>query len=162
MSKGKQRDVIPSVQVLINCGDAGSCYGGDSNAANAWIYKNGIPDTTCQQYQAKNMNCSPINTCMSCDPFNGCFAIDKYPTIKLIEYGTVKGDFAIMAEIFARGPVSAYINSVRYYTSVPFVLRINEFVLLTFLYNKNEEKYYKSCLCPLELLTCIYWWSEPV
>jgi len=52
-TQGKQRDIIPSIQVLINCGDAGSCFGGDSNAANAWIYKNGIPDTTCQQYQAK-------------------------------------------------------------------------------------------------------------
>jgi cathepsin X len=40
---------------MINCGDAGTCNGGDSNAANAWVYKNGIPDVTCQQYQAKNM-----------------------------------------------------------------------------------------------------------
>jgi hypothetical protein len=52
------RDVIPSVQVMINCGTAGTCNGGDSNAANAWVYKNGIPDVTCQQYQAKNMEVS--------------------------------------------------------------------------------------------------------
>jgi len=38
---GKQRDVIPAIQVMINCGTAGSCNGGDSNAANAWVYKNG-------------------------------------------------------------------------------------------------------------------------
>lgn len=62
------RDIIPSVQALINCGHAGSCNGGDANAANAWIYKNGIPDVTCQQYQAKNMECSDINMCMNCDP----------------------------------------------------------------------------------------------
>jgi cathepsin X len=55
MTNGTMRDVIPSIQVLINCGTAGSCNGGDSNAANAWVYKNGIPDLTCQQYQAKNM-----------------------------------------------------------------------------------------------------------
>lgn len=54
-TNGTKRDVIPSVQALINCGSAGSCNGGDSNAANAWIYKNGLPDVTCQQYQAKNM-----------------------------------------------------------------------------------------------------------
>jgi hypothetical protein len=66
-TKGKSRDTIPSIQALINCGDAGSCSGGDSNAANAWVYKNGIPDVTCQQYQAKNMECSAINMCMNCD-----------------------------------------------------------------------------------------------
>ncbi len=61
------RDVLPSVQALINCGHAGTCNGGDANAANAWIYKNGIPDVTCQQYRAINMECSDINMCMNCD-----------------------------------------------------------------------------------------------
>lgn len=58
LTLGTMRDVIPSIQVLINCGHAGSCNGGDAAAANAWVYKNGIPDTTCQQYQAKNMEVS--------------------------------------------------------------------------------------------------------
>jgi hypothetical protein len=49
------RDVIPSIQVLINCGKAGTCNGGDSHFANGWIFNNGIPDVTCQQYQSKNM-----------------------------------------------------------------------------------------------------------
>jgi hypothetical protein len=57
-TNGTMRDVIPSIQVLINCGHAGSCNGGDANAANAWVYKNGIPEVTCQQYQAKNMEVS--------------------------------------------------------------------------------------------------------
>lgn len=52
------RDVIPSIQVLINCGHAGTCNGGDANAAFAWVHKNGIPEVTCQQYQAKNMEVS--------------------------------------------------------------------------------------------------------
>ena len=113
MSKGKQRDVIPSVQAMINCGNAGTCNGGDSNAANAWVFKNGgVPDVSCQQYQAKNMECSAINTCMNCD-YGGtpCYAISNYPKITLSEYGSVRGDDAIMAEIYARGPVSAYINA---------------------------------------------------
>lgn len=71
-TNGKRRDVIPSVQALINCGNAGTCNGGDSNAANKWVFKNGIPDVTCQQYQAKNMECSAINTCINCDPSKGC------------------------------------------------------------------------------------------
>jgi len=111
MTGGKQRDVIPSVQVLINCGTAGSCNGGDAHAANAWIYRNGIPDVTCQQYQAKNMDCSAINTCMNCGSSTGCSAVTNYTSITLAEYGTVFGDDAIMSEIFARGPVSAMINA---------------------------------------------------
>jgi hypothetical protein len=55
---GMERDLIPSVQALINCGHAGSCNGGDAHAANRYLYTHGIPDTTCQQYQAKNMEVS--------------------------------------------------------------------------------------------------------
>jgi cathepsin X len=111
-TNGTMRDVIPSIQALINCGDAGTCGGGDSGAANAWVYKNGgIPDVSCQQYQAKNMECSAINTCMNCEPSKPCYAVSNYPKITISEYGTVRGDENIMAEIYARGPVSAYINA---------------------------------------------------
>lgn len=111
-SKGKRRDIIPSIQALINCGDAGTCQGGDSNAANAWVHKNGIPDLTCQQYQSKNMECNAMNMCMNCDHDTGdCYEINNYPQITVTEYGTAKGDHEIMAEIYARGPVSAYIDA---------------------------------------------------
>lgn len=129
-SKGKDRDVIPSIQALINwyllnillcaidhvqycSGHAGTCNGGNSGAANRYVYNNGIPDVTCQQYQAINMECSDINYCMNCDhdPAVGCSAIQKYPIIKVTEFGGVKGDENIMMEIYARGPVSAYINA---------------------------------------------------
>jgi cathepsin X len=71
-TNGTMRDVIPSIQVLLNCGKAGTCGGGDSHFANGWVYNNGIPDVTCQQYQAKDMECSAINTCMTCDSSLGC------------------------------------------------------------------------------------------
>jgi cathepsin X len=128
------RDVLPAIQTLINCGHAGSCNGGDANAANAWVYKNGIPDVTCQQYQAKNMECTAFNTCANCDPSNGCcksfkqfifslslnsslqsffplVAVANYPKITLSEFGSAYGDEAIMSEIYARGPVAANINA---------------------------------------------------
>ena len=109
---GKQRDVIPSVQALINCGHAGSCNGGDANAANAWIYKNGgLPDVTCQQYQAKNMDCSDINMCMNCDYGGSCYAVANYTKIQISEFGTAWGDTEIMAEVYARGPVAANIDA---------------------------------------------------
>lgn len=69
---GTKRDVIPSIQALINCGHAGSCNGGDSNAANAYVHKNGIPDVTCQQYQAKNMEVSDILQASLKDDCSNC------------------------------------------------------------------------------------------
>lgn len=97
--------------MLINCGTAGSCNGGDSNAANRWVYNNGIPDVTCQQYQAKNMECTEMNTCMNCEPNKPCYPIKNYPVIRVSEYGGATGDDEVMAEIYARGPVSCYLNA---------------------------------------------------
>eukprot|EP00428_Durinskia_dybowskii_P061109 CAMPEP_0170381426 /NCGR_PEP_ID=MMETSP0117_2-20130122/14406_1 /TAXON_ID=400756 /ORGANISM="Durinskia baltica, Strain CSIRO CS-38" /LENGTH=267 /DNA_ID=CAMNT_0010637003 /DNA_START=100 /DNA_END=903 /DNA_ORIENTATION=- len=110
-TKGLQRDVIPAIQVLLNCGTAGSCGGGDAHAAMRWIYYNGIPDVTCQQYQAIDGNCSAIDTCMTCDPTNGCYAVETYPKITISDYGRVLGDENIQKEIMNGGPVACYINS---------------------------------------------------
>jgi cathepsin X len=110
------RDKVPSVQVLLNCGTAGSCGGGSIHAAFRWVHENTIPDTTCQQYTATDGTCDRnMDTCMNCDPdpSKGCYAIDHYPVtaIKHGDFGRVFGDEAIMEEILARGPVAAYINA---------------------------------------------------
>jgi len=111
-----RRDRVPSVQVLLNCGNAGSCGGGDSYLAMRWIHENTIPDYTCQQYTATDGTCdSPMDTCMTCDPDAsiGCYAIDKghYPVFTLGEYGRVFGEEAIQREIMERGPVATVINA---------------------------------------------------
>ncbi|KAJ1400321.1 hypothetical protein B484DRAFT_458183 [Ochromonadaceae sp. CCMP2298] len=112
LTNGMQRDVIPSIQVLLNCGTAGSCGGGDVHAAMRWIHENGIPDTTCQAYTSTDGNCSAINTCKTCDG-DGCSAVPEasYQKITVSEYGRVLGDDNIRAEIKSRGPVACYINS---------------------------------------------------
>lgn len=116
LSGGKNRDIIPAVQTMINCGNAGSCNGGDSHAAFAWTHKNGgVPDVTCQQYRAENMQCTPENTCQDCshDSSVGCFAVPEgeYPKVTISEFGGVSGEEAIMSEILERGPVAAYIDA---------------------------------------------------
>jgi len=120
LTKGMQRDSIPSIQVLLNCGTAGSCGGGDIHAAFRWVHQNGgIPDVTCQQYEAKDGECSTINTCRNCDPSGECYAVDTYPKITVSEYGRVIGDEMIQREIMLRGPVACYLNSdcIHNYTS---------------------------------------------
>lgn len=111
-TKGLRKDKIPSVQVILNCGTAGSCNGGDIHAAFRWVHQaGGIPDVTCQQYQATDKNCSAINTCRNCDPSGECYAVEKYPKITISEYGRVVGDEHIQREIMNRGPVACYLNS---------------------------------------------------
>lgn len=118
-TKNKVRGAMPSVQALINCGDAGSCNGGSGGATYRWIHKNGgIPDITCMQYQAENMECNAFNWCRNCSPDyrNGttnCWAMEPstFPLIKISEYGVAMGDDEIMAEIYARGPVAVALNA---------------------------------------------------
>jgi len=54
-----------------------------------------------------------MNTCLNCDhdASVGCYAIEKYPTIQVSEYGSVRGDVNIQNEVMSRGPVSCYINA---------------------------------------------------
>lgn len=104
-------DLIPSIQVIISCGDAGDCGGGYDADAYAWVEKNSVPDVTCQQYQAKNMNCGNLAICENCSPNGGCVKVEKYPTIGISQHNGVSGDSSIMKEISARGPVSCGINA---------------------------------------------------
>jgi cathepsin X len=110
--KNGGRDAIPAIQTLINCGDAGSCEGGDSGLAFQWVAENGIPEVTCQAYEAKDNTCTAANICRNCDPTTKkCFAVTDYPVISVDQYGSVNGDAAIQAEIYARGPVACYIDA---------------------------------------------------
>jgi hypothetical protein len=48
--------LFPHRQVILNCAQdtAGSCDGGDDIGVYAYFQETGIPDVTCQQYQAKD------------------------------------------------------------------------------------------------------------
>jgi cathepsin X len=93
-------------QIMINCGDAGDCGGGDPTLAYAWMEKFGIPDETCQAYEAMNNNCSALTTCETCHPDGTCNAIKKPTRYFVDQHGEISGEAAMMSEIYNRGPIA--------------------------------------------------------
>jgi len=106
-------------QVLLNCvaGPTHSgkptrgCFGGNVGAAFAYIAQHGIPDESCQNYEAKGQgdSCTPANICRNCDFFHGCWAVEGPPLWYVEEHGQVLGEHNMMAEIAARGPITCTI-----------------------------------------------------
>jgi len=101
-----------SPQVLLNCGEAGTCDGGWPLAAYEYIHREGIPDETCQPYEAYDAKgCSPYNICRNCDfnlnnPKLYCYAEKSFTRYYVDEFGPVSGESDMMSEIYARGPIS--------------------------------------------------------
>ncbi len=56
-------EIALSPQVLINCHGGGSCQGGNPGSVYESAHRYGIPDETCQAYQAKNLACNQLALC---------------------------------------------------------------------------------------------------
>lgn len=105
--------LMPSIQVILNCAQdiAGSCDGGDDVGVYQYFQQTGIPDATCQLYQAKDFACSPITTCKTCSPSGTCSAVTSFQKWYVDQYGPVSGADAMAAEIYARGPISCGVDA---------------------------------------------------
>ena len=125
---GKSPDINLAVQFLLNCGNAGTCNGGDHLAAYEFIYNYGsIPFDTCLAYEAcsddseelnckhKDYTCKPENVCRTCSTFTNlggkCKSIYPYPNATIYKYGTVSGYKNMMHEIYNNGPIACGINA---------------------------------------------------
>jgi len=130
-------------QALINCGphyEAG-CNGGDANEAYRWIHENGIPDTGCINYQAKNMPCDELGLCQDCMPMWGqpsgqCAGkpegtypiaiVEQYSNISMVpedqrNLRMIKQQVRRMkAEIRARGPIACAVNALPLIKYMPY------------------------------------------
>lgn len=114
-------DVNLAIQDILNCGgDAGTCMGGTAIGAYQYVAQSGIPDDTCQVYQAKDLSCSAEHRCINCVGPPGeshCFAQKNYSVYYVDEYSYIDTGsnadnvHAMKAELFARGPIACGVDA---------------------------------------------------
>jgi len=103
---------------MINCNAGGTCNGGNPGGVYRYAYQNGIPDSSCMQYTAKNLDaktCSAIDVCRDCSwpppaanetGLDGCHAVTNYKKYYVSDYYSLSGADKMKAELFQNGPIS--------------------------------------------------------
>merc|ERR1711957_1110767 len=123
-------DIVLSVQHVLNCGSAGSCYGGSGGGTYQWIKEigdntgSGVSYITSQPYiacssdsseglcSASDWTCTPENVAVTCPTFGKkCVGLSNYPNATIAEFGNIHGADAMMAEIQNRGPIACEVDA---------------------------------------------------
>ena len=132
--KAQGVDINLSIQHLLNCGNAGSCYGGSIDGPYQWVYEisktgTGISYETSQPYLACSHDsregfcpkidttCKPINVARTCGSFSSeggpCTGLTRYPNATVSDYGSISGKASMMKEIYNRGPIACGIDATK-------------------------------------------------
>jgi cathepsin X len=106
---------------MINCNAGGTCNGGNPGGVYKYAYKNGIPDSSCEQYTASNLDkktCEAIDVCRDCrgpppavneTGLENCWAVD-YKKYYVSNYYSLSGADKMKADIYKYGPISCGID----------------------------------------------------
>ena len=117
--KAASPDIDLSIQHLLYCGDAGSCYGGDVLGPFQWMqqtqmaYETSNPYLACSSDSSEGLcgnlqyGCNALNTARTCGTFTAsggaCVGLSNYPNATLSDSGSISGAAAMQQEIYARG-----------------------------------------------------------
>merc|ERR1712086_1149245 len=113
--------VALDAQVIVNCGAGGSCEGGNPGGVYSFAYRQGIPDSSCEQYVAhdpSNFNCEAIDKCKDCTwppcPANEtcqdkCWAVE-YKHYYAKNYYSLRGAAKMKADLAKYGPIACGIE----------------------------------------------------
>ena len=75
-----------------------------------WMHFNEATDETCSQYEARGHdnghNCSAMTKCKHCWAHQNCTIPDTYSVYQVDEFANMKGEDAMLQEIYQRGPIS--------------------------------------------------------
>jgi cathepsin X len=108
-------------QVIVNCRAGGSCEGGNPGGVYEFAHKEGIPDSSCEQYVAHDLadyKCGAMDKCKDCTwppcPENEtcqdkCWAVD-YKHYYASNYYSIRGADKMKADLYKYGPISCGIE----------------------------------------------------
>jgi cathepsin X len=102
-----------STQNVIDCNGNGTCAaGGFSIYVYRYMNEQGVPQEGCNNYQAKDQECTPFNQCGTFPaPKADSEVITNYQKFFISEYGRISGREQMMQEIFHAGPISCSIRA---------------------------------------------------
>lgn len=117
-----------SAQVIMDCskGQNYGCNGGEPYTAIEYIFDNGVPHASCQQYTAQNNiahdeMCTGTYVCRDCTPPipttlaelmpENCYEPESYPLYYVDSYGNATNAEDMKAQIYAFGPIGCGIEA---------------------------------------------------